>query len=76
MRKPQTILITGSSSGFGQLIAQTLIANGHTVFATMRAPEGRNRNSTAQLRAYAAEHEGTLHILDLDVTDTKFGDYP
>ena len=31
-------LVTGRSTGFGRLFAQTLARNGHTVFATMRDP--------------------------------------
>ncbi|MEM9610025.1 MAG: SDR family oxidoreductase [Actinomycetota bacterium] len=36
---PQTVLITGCSSGFGKLIAQTFAAQGWNVAATMRRPE-------------------------------------
>ncbi len=35
----QTILITGASSGFGLLIANTLHESGHTVIGTSRNPE-------------------------------------
>jgi short-subunit dehydrogenase len=33
------VLITGASSGFGQLLARTLRGRGHTVFGTSRNPE-------------------------------------
>ncbi len=56
-------LITGTSSGFGKLTALTLLANGHTVVASMRDSEGRNRESADGLRAAGA------HIVDIDVTD-------
>ncbi len=40
MNSKQVVLITGSSTGFGRLFAETLARKGHTVFATMRDPEG------------------------------------
>ncbi len=36
------VLITGASTGFGQLTAETLARRGYTVFATMRDTAGRN----------------------------------
>lgn len=69
MNPALTVLITGSSSGFGRLTAQTLVARGHTVLATMRAPQDRNREPADQLRRYAAGQPGDLYVLDLDVTD-------
>ncbi len=41
MNSKQVVLITGSSTGFGRLFADTLARKGHTVFATMRDPGGR-----------------------------------
>ena len=64
----QTVLITGSSSGFGLLTARTLLEKGHTVFATMRDPSGRNAANAGDLHTFAAGTSGTLHVLDLDVT--------
>lgn len=57
------VLITGSSRGFGRLIAETLLATGHQVVATMRDPEGRNADAAAALKAAGAE------VVALDVTD-------
>jgi short-subunit dehydrogenase len=37
---PQTVLVTGASSGIGQAIAQLLTARGFTVFGTSRKPTG------------------------------------
>ncbi|HVM91307.1 MAG TPA: SDR family oxidoreductase [Terriglobales bacterium] len=60
----QVILITGSSSGFGRLFAETLAQRGHTVFATMRDPQGRNSAKAAALRATTG-----IHVFEMDVTD-------
>jgi NADP-dependent 3-hydroxy acid dehydrogenase YdfG len=59
----QNVLITGTSSGFGNLTALALASRGHRVFATMRDPEGKNREHAARLRAVKG-----IEVLALDVT--------
>lgn len=60
-----TILITGTSTGFGRDTAETLAAEGHNVFATMRDPDGRNRAHAEALRAH------NIEVLELDVTESR-----
>lgn len=64
-----TALITGCSSGFGDLIARTLAADGHRVFATMRGVQSRNAAAAESLRRWAREQDLALEVLELDVTD-------
>ena len=69
MDSKQVVLITGSSTGFGRLMAETLARNGHTVFATMRDPAGRNAANAAEIRELAKKESLPLQVLEMDVTD-------
>src|SRR6266446_5414149 len=68
MNSKQVVLITGSSTGFGRMFADTLARKGHTVFATMRDPGGRNAKNAAEIRALAEKDSLPIHVLELDVT--------
>jgi len=61
----KTILITGASSGFGRLTAETLANSGHTVFAGFRSSGGAKKQIADALR-----HKN-VEILTLDVTDQQ-----
>ena len=65
----QTILVTGSNSGFGRLMVETLARQGYTVFAGMRAVAGRNAPAAEALRALAEREQLALHVVELDITD-------
>ncbi len=65
----KTILITGASSGFGAMTARALADAGHTVFASMRDVEGRNRSAADDARAYATGHRVDLRPVELGVSD-------
>ena len=59
----KTILITGASSGFGRDTAETLFRAGHTVYASMRGTQGKNREA-----AEALQKLGIMSV-ELDVND-------
>src|ERR1700738_5590319 len=59
----KTILITGASSGFGRLTAETLRNAEHKVFAGFRSTDGAKKQVADELR------EHNIEILKLDVTD-------
>jgi NAD(P)-dependent dehydrogenase (short-subunit alcohol dehydrogenase family) len=69
MKPAKVALITGCSSGFGRLMAETLAHKHYQVFATMRAVQDRNANAAHELRALAERESLPLHVLELDVTD-------
>ena len=53
MDSQPVVLITGASTGFGRLFAETLARKHYRVFATMRGLQTKNTNSAQQLRALA-----------------------
>src|SRR5437773_5140844 len=59
----KTILITGTSSGFCRDTAETLFHAGHTVYASMRGTEGKNREAAEALRKLG------IKTVELDVSD-------
>jgi NAD(P)-dependent dehydrogenase (short-subunit alcohol dehydrogenase family) len=63
------ILITGTSSGFGRLTAETLARGGHRVYAGMRAIGTRNAPAAAELTALAQDAGWDLHVVQLDAGD-------
>jgi NAD(P)-dependent dehydrogenase (short-subunit alcohol dehydrogenase family) len=69
MNSKRVVLITGSSTGFGRLFTETLARKGHTVFATMRDPGGRNAKNASEIRVLAEKESLPIHVLELDVTD-------
>jgi len=59
----KTIFVTGASSGFGRLTAETLSKSGHKVFAGFRSAEGARKQIADELKAK------NIEILKVDVTD-------
>jgi len=66
-----SILITGTSSGFGRVMAEVLAARGHTIFATMRNVDGKNRENAEEFQQLAAEKNWALEVIELDITDDE-----
>jgi len=64
-----TVLITGSSTGFGRDAAERLARRGHQGVATMRDIDGRNHAHRTALETITASERVSLKVLELDVTD-------
>ena len=61
------IIVSGASSGFGLMAAQSLARAGHTVFAGMRATTGRNAAQVEAVKAFAADNKADLRAIEMDV---------
>ncbi len=59
------VLVTGSNGGFGRLIIETLLKEGHQVAASMRGVEGKNQEAAEQLKELGA------HVVEIDVTSDE-----
>ena len=69
MDEGKVVLITGTSSGFGRLIAETLTRKKYRVFATMRDIKGRNATMAREIAELAKRESLSLQTLELDVTN-------
>lgn len=65
----KSIIITGSSSGFGMITAKTLAKAGHKVFATMRGAQSKNKAVSKELAEWAAANKAELEVVDMDILD-------
>jgi NAD(P)-dependent dehydrogenase (short-subunit alcohol dehydrogenase family) len=73
METQKVVLITGTSTGIGRLMAETCARRGYAVFASMRHSVGRNAAHSAALRTLAEAEDLSLHVVELDVTDGRVG---
>ncbi len=63
----KSILITGCSTGFGFDAAKYLATKGHTVYATMRNSDGKNKPAADDLRTFAEEEGVNIKVVEMDV---------
>ena len=68
---PLVVLVTGTSSGFGETMSRTLARRGHRVFASMRDAAGRNAAAASALAQFARAENVPLSVLELDVCDDR-----
>lgn len=69
MATEKIALVTGCSTGFGRVIAETLARNKSRVFAGMRNIKGRNSEKAREVRELAAKESLALSPIELDVND-------
>jgi NAD(P)-dependent dehydrogenase (short-subunit alcohol dehydrogenase family) len=65
----KVVVVTGASSGFGNLAARALARAGHTVYAGMRATANRNAQRVAELAQLSADEGVDVRGIEMDVQD-------
>jgi NAD(P)-dependent dehydrogenase (short-subunit alcohol dehydrogenase family) len=73
--RENVVLITGSSSGFGRLTAETLARKKYFVFATMRDVAGRNAKAANELKTLAEAYRDELAGQGIDSIIIEPGPY-
>ncbi|HTD07207.1 SDR family oxidoreductase [Undibacterium sp.] len=68
------VLVTGASTGIGNLTAKALAAAGHIVYASMRDIKGRNAPQVRALVDYAFANGHNLRAVELDVLSQESAD--
>lgn len=64
----KVVVVTGASSGFGNLTVLELARRGHIVVATMRDVQGRNAKVRSNLIDAAKAEGHSLQVLEMDVS--------
>lgn len=64
----KSVLITGTSSGFGRLAAEHFARAGANVIASMRNLDGGKRAEAQELLDIASRDKLKLHVVEIDVT--------
>jgi len=70
----KVIVITGASSGFGELTARALAKAGHIVYASMREINGRNAPQVDAAAKFSKENKVDLRTIELDVASQSSAD--
>lgn len=65
------IVITGASSGFGELMSHALAKAGHIVYASMRDTIGHNKQQVEKAAKFAQENKVELRTIELDVSSEE-----
>ncbi|MEU0943586.1 SDR family NAD(P)-dependent oxidoreductase [Streptomyces canus] len=66
-KQPKVVVVTGASSGFGNLTARALAEAGHIVYAGMRATADRNAPAVAALTRLREDHGVRISAVEMDV---------
>jgi len=69
MSAENVVVITGCSTGFGRVTAETLARKKYRVFASMRDVKGRNAGNAGELKALAERESLPLRAIELDVNE-------